>query len=56
MIYNNRFPQYDAIKKNDTEQTFTQQWPHIVDVISGLIYLGFVTDNLEGFCKLNFME
>ena len=43
-IYNNRFPQYDAIKKNDTEQTFTLQWPLIVDVISGLIYLGFVTD------------
>ena len=27
MMYNNYIPHYDAIKKNDTEQTYTLQWP-----------------------------
>lgn len=38
IISDNRIPRYDATKKNDTEQTFTEQWPYGVNLLFQLFY------------------
>ena len=33
MIYNKHIPHYNATNKNNTDQTFTQQWTKLLEII-----------------------